>query len=96
MTSSPHNQVLIAFNNMTVKEKSTYKIDHTSFLGRIIHSIKKIEENRLSQLDVAYINLQNVIDKHPNAVHNRKLPHLQKEFNNAKEKYNNLLKSSRK
>ena len=96
MSSSLHNQVLTAFNNMTLDKKSTYNIDPTSFLGKILTSMKNMDErNNLNALEVAHLNLQRVIDKQPNAAHNKKLTHLQLEYKEAKKNYNTMLRKYR-
>lgn len=93
---SSHNKVLIALNKMTLEEKSTYKIDPLSFLGKILTTMSDMDsKNNLTALEAAYIRLQTIINKHPNAIHNKKISYLQKEYKEAKKNYDDLLKTSR-
>ena len=98
MVSSSHNQVLAAFNNMKLTDnKTSYSVNPLSFLGKIINSIKNTAENdSFSELEKARMHLENVIDKYPNAAHNKKIPYLQLEYKNAKARYNKALELSRK
>jgi len=89
------NQMIHDLNNMTLNETvSSRKFDPNSFLGKILTSIES-QNSKLTALDSAYIRLQLVINKHPNAVHNKKIPYLQKEFKDAKKHYNTLLEKRR-
>jgi len=89
------SQMIHDLNNMTLNETvSSRKFDPNSFLGKILTSIES-QNSKLTALDSAYIRLQLVINKHPNAVHNKKIPYLQKEFKDAKKHYNTLLEKRR-
>jgi hypothetical protein len=93
MSSSSHNKVLIALNKLTLEEKTSYSIVPSSSLGKIITAMTNIESKKtLTHLQCAHIRLQNVLNKHPNAAHNKHNPHLQEEYKDAKKNYNTLLK----
>lgn len=89
------SQLIHDLDKMTLNEKtSSPKFDPNSFLGKIMTSIES-QNDKLTALESAYIRLQLVLNKHPNAVHNKKIPYLQKEFKYAKQNYNILLEKRR-
>ena len=90
------NQVINGFNKMSLEDKSCYKIDQTTLLGKIMTSMQNMEsKKKLSALHLANFRLQTVLNKSPNAPHNKKITYLQNEYKEAKQNYNTVLQQSR-